>query len=952
MAGTKSERSQLGDLLVEMGLVGREQLNSAITQQRATGGRLARILAERRLVDEDRIAKAISAKLGLEAVNLSSLRIHERVLAIVPASVALKHGALPIAIKRANQVEYVYVVMADPLDGEAIAELQRVSGRQIRVLVATASEVDRALEQHYRAAAEPARSALAELSSPIPPPKPAGGVVTHTPSQGIPSAPGAKGDTARRGLPPLSGSSLPAASPAPVALQPSAPPFAASAPPAFAPPPSAVASAGVAQPPGASPALRGRPAFPPLGGTIAPSPMSAGTTERRTKLPLPLPPLPAAMPAATAANPPSPALAAPAPAPRALARSAPPAAPARQAPPAGRAEPVARSEERQPGPAMPRAASGAAMAFPRAADLAALGPTISGGIPATTSPGQGLPPLNRPAPAREARDPREARELKEASSAMSSGARDVVSAISAEGDRTRIEPEPGFFPEPPQPDLGPRAEPTNTGAAGLDARDWEVDARGWERGSASPRPQPATGSGLGALGAPAAQAPASHGTLEEHVVEPVTSEASLEELAMVQQAALAAQSSTNAEEPSSDEIRIEIPEASDGPEDITTSQVELLDEPELARLGVLQKAAAFDRGAVIGALEVPIDLADAPSPFEGPGMADVPTGLERTGIIPALDWQSDEFVPPPLTKWSDPDRAALAAGSDIPLSPAMVRARFDGAPQFLPEPGETRPSKEPKDPPAERIDPPKPEPRSDTLLEERSSFLDLQQPFLLTQEVTGDASEHDSETGLEPPSRDRKEPKSDRGDAGGGGRTQPVATRVFDESSRQASRVRLNASRPEGEEEPTNPRIDTQSVKAALGDDRLFLVPPAPTRLDLDPWSEADHVLTPIPGLRSDSSSGEVSAPLSSDERTPPHDEIDRGKLLAGLGQTAVTPAGDNKTSAASFSDDDAERMVDALLAGDSLNSADRAQLVLAIGRLLVREGILKRDDLIDELQK
>src|SRR5688572_7583531 len=149
----KSERNQLGELLVEMGLVDRDQLALALTHQKQNGGRLGRILAEKRLVDEDRLAKAVAARLGLEAVNLSSLKIHERVLALIPANIALKYGALPIAIKRTNQAEFVYVVMADPLDSEALSELARVSGREIRVLVATATDLDRALEQHYRTTA-------------------------------------------------------------------------------------------------------------------------------------------------------------------------------------------------------------------------------------------------------------------------------------------------------------------------------------------------------------------------------------------------------------------------------------------------------------------------------------------------------------------------------------------------------------------------------------------------------------------------------------------------------------------------------------------------------------------------------------------------------------------------------------------------------------------------------
>jgi hypothetical protein len=141
----------MGDLLLEMGLLDEQTLQAAIAEQRLSGRRLPRILGEKRVVDEERLTKAVAAKLGLEVVNVSSLKIHERVLALIPAPVAIRYGVLPIAIKRANGAEYLYLVMADPLDTEAIGEVQRVTGRQVRVLMAGATEVDAAIDTQYRA---------------------------------------------------------------------------------------------------------------------------------------------------------------------------------------------------------------------------------------------------------------------------------------------------------------------------------------------------------------------------------------------------------------------------------------------------------------------------------------------------------------------------------------------------------------------------------------------------------------------------------------------------------------------------------------------------------------------------------------------------------------------------------------------------------------------------------
>ena len=239
MVNPRAERSRLGDLLVEMRLVDADTLSSAIAEHKSSGRRLPRVLAERRVLDEERLAKAVAAKLGLEAVNVGTLKIHERVLALVPAEVARKYGVLPIAIKRTNNAELLYLVMVDPLDTEAIGEVQRLTGRQVRVLMATSSDVDHAIESQYRRAA----AHLAQTAPPRAPQPPAAAQPPRPPpirrSQEMPAS---------------SAASTPAA-PAP-----------ASPPPAPSVPNAVTAPGGVD---GAPPIVRGTPAPPP-----APTPSS------------------------------------------------------------------------------------------------------------------------------------------------------------------------------------------------------------------------------------------------------------------------------------------------------------------------------------------------------------------------------------------------------------------------------------------------------------------------------------------------------------------------------------------------------------------------------------------------------------------------------------------------------------------------------------------------------
>ncbi len=147
---TPRPKSRFGTLLLEMRLVNEEALAGALAEERATGRRLPRILADRRILDEERMAKAVAARLGLEVVQLEHVRIHPRVIDRIPADLAVESGLLPYAIKRIGDTEVLYLVMSDPLDLASIAEAERASGCQVKVMLSSASALEHAIDVHYR----------------------------------------------------------------------------------------------------------------------------------------------------------------------------------------------------------------------------------------------------------------------------------------------------------------------------------------------------------------------------------------------------------------------------------------------------------------------------------------------------------------------------------------------------------------------------------------------------------------------------------------------------------------------------------------------------------------------------------------------------------------------------------------------------------------------------------
>ena len=154
---------RLTDVLLEVGLVDQAGLQRAIGLVQQTGRRLLAVLVESGLVDEVRLVRSLSQTLGVETVELNSIQINERVIARLPAMIAQTFGVLPLAAKRANGLEYLYVAMADPLDSRAAEEIRKSTGCRLSVLVASPTQLETMLNRHYG----PSKTS----SSPPPPPR-------------------------------------------------------------------------------------------------------------------------------------------------------------------------------------------------------------------------------------------------------------------------------------------------------------------------------------------------------------------------------------------------------------------------------------------------------------------------------------------------------------------------------------------------------------------------------------------------------------------------------------------------------------------------------------------------------------------------------------------------------------------------------------------------------------
>jgi hypothetical protein len=138
---------RLGDLLVDGGVITREQLSAALRNQVNHGGRLGTNLVELGFIDERALAAGLAKQLSIPSVTQAQLeQISPDVLRLVPGPLAARLGVVPLRVDAGR----LWLAMSDPADRDALDEVARLSRKPVRPLVAPQRAIQLALQKHYR----------------------------------------------------------------------------------------------------------------------------------------------------------------------------------------------------------------------------------------------------------------------------------------------------------------------------------------------------------------------------------------------------------------------------------------------------------------------------------------------------------------------------------------------------------------------------------------------------------------------------------------------------------------------------------------------------------------------------------------------------------------------------------------------------------------------------------
>ena len=134
----QAKKLRIGEVLIDMGMIDQGQLEHALRIQKETGQRLGKVLISENLVSSTDIAKALARRLTIEYVELGEISLSGETLGLIPFDTCSRYDVIPIG----EQGGSLLVAMADPTNVFALDDLRLVTGRDVRVVVASPEQID------------------------------------------------------------------------------------------------------------------------------------------------------------------------------------------------------------------------------------------------------------------------------------------------------------------------------------------------------------------------------------------------------------------------------------------------------------------------------------------------------------------------------------------------------------------------------------------------------------------------------------------------------------------------------------------------------------------------------------------------------------------------------------------------------------------------------------------
>lgn len=137
----------MGEILIELGAITKQDLDAALRDQAKSKDYLGRILIEKGIVTEDQLVEAFSLQFGLRKDSLKEAYLDFDLMKSFSADLLLAHRCIPVK----KDDYYITFAITNPLDAWTMQKAQGESiGYKAKFFLVRESDMDEALRRYRK----------------------------------------------------------------------------------------------------------------------------------------------------------------------------------------------------------------------------------------------------------------------------------------------------------------------------------------------------------------------------------------------------------------------------------------------------------------------------------------------------------------------------------------------------------------------------------------------------------------------------------------------------------------------------------------------------------------------------------------------------------------------------------------------------------------------------------
>ncbi len=129
----------IGEVVVDLGLADREEVEEAVSAARAAGRPTGLVLVERGILRHDQLARVVAERFGLDFVDLSVYDLDMGAVNLISLNAAKRYQAVPVGYADDNSL---VLAMANPTNVLTIDDVGMMTGRRIRPAAASVEDLN------------------------------------------------------------------------------------------------------------------------------------------------------------------------------------------------------------------------------------------------------------------------------------------------------------------------------------------------------------------------------------------------------------------------------------------------------------------------------------------------------------------------------------------------------------------------------------------------------------------------------------------------------------------------------------------------------------------------------------------------------------------------------------------------------------------------------------------